>query len=235
MNINIQEIVNKKLSEMHKSGIVQKTIEENLEKCILSAIKDAINSYQIKRDIEKKIETQVAELTTDIGFTAYNTFISEKIKQITEAELTKDLADKINDTFNKIFINKRESIKLSEICNFYRDYICEDTDSEDKYDLQHFFASLERSYSTWLTLEFSKEKPKTYEKPQIKVIFSLERNDPKKASILSLYIDGKDVTKTLDFRYINKIEAFFINLYYNKTTVEIDIDEDDIDTSFDYD
>ncbi|NFQ87512.1 hypothetical protein FDG04_20065, partial [Clostridium sporogenes] len=110
MNIDINAIVNNKLKEMEENKQIEKLLEENIEKAITNGIEGALESYSLRRQIEDKVEKQVSEVVKDIGFTGYNGFIAEKIKQITEDVCRDDIADKIQKTFNELLVVKRENI-----------------------------------------------------------------------------------------------------------------------------
>ena len=84
MNIDINSIVNNKLKEMEENKTIETLLEENIEKAITKGIEGALDSYSLLRQIEDKVEKQVSEVVNDIGFTAYNSFIAEKIKQKVE-------------------------------------------------------------------------------------------------------------------------------------------------------
>lgn len=47
-------------------------------------------------------------------------------------------------------------------------------------------------------------------------------------------LDGENVDNSLKLGYRSEFENLLVNLMYNETVIEIDVeDEDDIDTSFD--
>ncbi|HYF75277.1 MAG TPA: hypothetical protein VD757_01710 [Candidatus Nitrosocosmicus sp.] len=241
MNINIQEIVDNKIKSLNDDGTIKNAIEKTIETTMLKSITDALGDYSLRRSIQDQVEKEVSAVVKGIGFTAYNSFIAEKVKQITEEVCRQDIAQKIQEVFNNILVIKRESAKLSEICKAYRDWICEEVEESEKYSLERFHVSIEeKEYPyDWLTFKFDKEKSSRYRSDSDEAIeFTVHRNykDKNMGTIGTLYIGGYSTDKTLCFRNMSKIEALLLNFKYNNTPIEIDIEsEDDIDNSFDVD
>lgn len=237
MNINIGEIVNNKIKEMEEKKVVETLIAETIEKSVTKAITDAIDGWSIKRTIEKKVEDNVSKLVNDIGFTAYNTFIAEKVKDITEGTIRKDLEEKIQATLNGILLNKKDSIKLSELFEMYREKLNDETEEHEKYELENFVAEVEDNDRGWITYKLSKEKSKyNWSKFDIEFVVHGNYNDETKGTIWRVRLDGEDIDNSLKLGYRSEFENLLVNLMYNKTNIEIDVqDEDDIDTSFDID
>jgi hypothetical protein len=193
--------------------------------------------------IEDQVEAQVSSIVSNIGFTAYNSFIAEQVKHIAEDVCHEDITAKILKIFNDIYVMKRESIKLSEIFGAYREYINDEIEESEQYDLEgHWYASMEENEDYhWLDIKLGKEKSRdrfrSHEEHAIE--FTVHRKggkDSKEGWIGSIYIEGRsmeDVTKLGSF---SKMETLLFNIAYNKTPIEIDVeDEDDIDNSFNID
>jgi len=238
MNIDIQAIVNDHIKSMEDKGIIEKTIQETLEKSILGAITDALDSYKLRRAIEEKVSKEVSSVMTDIGFTAYNSFIADKVKAITEGVCNADIAAKIQKTFDEILVVKRESIKLSEIFEKYRKWVCNEVDESEKYDLEQFYVKFEEDERYgWFKVELAKEKPRSSCLDEV-IKFTLFKESNKKGfgSISSTYIDGYDIKDRFKFGHMSEFELLLVNLVYNDTPIEIDVEsEDDIDNSYDTD
>jgi hypothetical protein len=239
MNIDIQAIVNDHIKAMEEKGIIEKTIQETLEKSILGAITSALESYKLRNTIEEKVSKEVSVVAADIGFTAYNSFIAEKIKAITEGVYNADIAAKIQKTFDEILVIKRESIKLSEIFDKYREWVNQYVDEDEKHDLECFHVKFEKDeHYGWINIELAQEKPDTYSSERGMIKFTIHKNSDKKGYgiIFSVFIDGYDITKNFSFRLMSEFELLLINITYNQTPIEIDIEnEDDIDNSYDVD
>lgn len=241
MKIDIQEIINNKIKDMEEKKTIEKTIEDTIEKTIVKAITDALDGYSLRRDIEDKISKEVSSVVADIGFTAYNSFISEKVKAITEGVCREDIAAKIQKTFDEMLVVKRDSVKLSEICDKYRDWICAETEEPEKYELEKFYAEIEESKYGWLTFKFAKEEP-TYGRRSAdnSIEFTVHKNNDDEGTgwigTSTVYIEGDSINEKLKFGRMSDVELLLINIAYNKTPIIIDIeDEDDIDNYFDID
>lgn len=242
MNLDIQKIVDNKIQEMDGNETIKTAIEEGVEKLILKSIGDALGDYSLKRSIEQKVSDQVSNVVAAIGFTAYNSFIAEKVKQITEEVCRADIAEKIQKLFNEILIVKRDNIKLSEIFEQYRKWVCETVDEEEKYSLEDFHVKfeLDEKYE-WYKIELAPKKPddgySRYSSDDM-ISFTLHQKykEPGVGYISNVYIDGCNVREKLKFRHLSDIEALLINLTYNETPIIIDVEsEDDIDDSYDVD
>jgi DNA-binding Lrp family transcriptional regulator len=237
LKIDIKEIFDNKVKQLEESGIIEKALGDAIEKTVLKAIDDALDGYSLQRSIEDKISREVSEVVSDLGFTAYNSFIVEKLKAITEGACREDIAQKIQKLFDEMLVVKRDNIKLSEICEKYREWICEDVDEQEKYDLQRFYVSISQADSPfdWITIKFAKEEPKRYGDTHIE--FTVHRNHDKTTGRLGrVVIDGYNVKEKINFKSMSDIELLLINLVYNETPIIIDVeDDDDVDSSFDVD
>jgi len=236
MIINIQEIINNKVKEMEEKQLVEKAIQETLERSVLKAVTDTMDSYSLQREIRDKLDKQVSDVVKNIGFEAYNSFISEKLTQIINGVCRKDIEEKIKKTFDDILVLKRESIKLSDIFKSYKEWVCGNTEESEKYDLEgQFYVKFEKSDYGWYNVELNKEKPERYGDRQV-IKFTIHVNRDGSGWLGNLYISGDNVEKTVSFGYLNEFESLILNLKYNKTPIIIDVeDEEDIDTSFDID
>lgn len=240
MKIDIEEVVNSKLKAMKEEKIVEKALEETIEKTVVNAITNALDSYYIRNQIEEKFEKEISKVLEQTDFSSYNGFIANKIKQIIEQICQKDIEEKIQKTFEQIFVNKRESIDLSYIFEQYRDYLCDVVDESEKYDLENFYVSMEDSESPyhWIRIKLGKEKcDKHYSYCNQQIEFTIHKTlDRKIGKIGTLYINGHSINESINFGAMSDIEKLLVNLAYNRTPINIDVENiDDIDTSFDID
>ena len=242
MSIDINKIVQKKIAEMEESGEIKKHLEDKLQSLILDSVSSALSDYDLKRQLQKKIENCISPCLDTLDFTAYNSFICEKIKQITEQELQEDIAKKVSSTFENIFMLKRENIKLSEIFKAYREWIIDDLEDDEKYELcNEFYASIEKEDSFWLRCGISKEEPdkSTYLGDRKDIYrcdfgFTIFKPSIKEGigKISTVYFEGQSVKDVLKVTSYNEFQKLLLNLYYNETPIIIDIEEEiDIDTS----
>lgn len=241
MNLDIQAIADCKIIAMHESGQIKKQLEDDIEKLILKSIDSALDGYEIRRAVEESVSKGVSEVVKEIDFTSYNGFIAQKVKELTEGALRDDVAQKIQQAFNNIFIKKYDKIKLSEILQKYRQWLCEETDEEDKYRLESFFVEMEDQAPkfSWVDFRLSREETERYSSHDDDYFgFTVHRGykEPQNIGWISSVVFGNTpLEKALEINP-NEFQAFVMNLVYNKTPVEIDINsEDDIDCSFDVD
>jgi hypothetical protein len=241
MNINIQEIVDNKIQELNNSGTIQAAIEATLEKTVIGAITSALSDYSLRNKIEKQVTEQVSEVVKDIGFTAYNTFIANKVKQITEEVCRADIAEKVQQALDDMLLKRREEIKLSEIFELYRKELCEDVEEQDKWDRGYFHVKFERNERYgWYDIELAEEPQRSgYSKYSRDIHRFTLHQIPDRSGygyISTVYLEGQSFKDKFRFGRLSDIEGLLSNLAYNKTPVLIDIeDEDDIDNSFDID
>lgn len=244
MSVDINKIAQEKITAMEESGEIQKHIESKLQSLVLDSVTSAFDDYEIKRKIKEKVESQISPCLDALDFTAYNSFICEKLRQITEEYLKEDIAKKISDTFEGIFMLKRESIKLSEIFETYREWLIDDLDDCEKYELNNeFYASVEKDdrYGRWLDCSFAKEAPeksyitsgcKDIHKCDFGFVVGSTTSEDKIGKIISVYFEGKRVNDIVKVTSYNKLQSLLLNLYYNKTPIILDVeDESDIDMS----
>lgn len=244
MNINVQEIVNAKLKEMEEGKVLETLITTTVEKAVTKAVTDAIDGYSIKRILEKKIEDDVKAGVEQVGFMAYNTVVAEQVNSLINSVIKDDLAIKISGVFERVMLNKREEIKLSEIIEEYcKQY--EDMDFEDLQKLEdgHFFVNWvetdEDSNFSRIELTFALEPQKmskTYiythsqgsKDMKLEMCLSKYRKDD--YTISSVKFEDKDLKDLSVLRKMSDFEALIANLCLNDTKIIVDVDEDDIDT-----
>lgn len=236
LKIDFSEIVNAKLKKMADDKVIEKQIEQSIETTITKAVKDACEDYSFKREIEKKVEEQVNEAVNKIGFTGYNQYIADVFSELIGTTLKEDVKQKILDVFDNIFIKKLETVKMSEIADKYRETLLEMEDSE-KYDHDNaFYVSFDEDKDDgnfkWLTIHFALEKPSgrySDDENYLEMRIMSYKNEP--CSISSVRYEGRDLSKLNELRHMSDFESFIASLYFNKTKIEMDIGEDDVDTS----
>ena len=84
MNIDVSAIISAKLAQLEADGVIKKKIEETLEKTLMQAITDEINSYSFRSGIQKQVKESISNVAEDCGFSAYNGFIVERVKAIVQ-------------------------------------------------------------------------------------------------------------------------------------------------------
>lgn len=241
MNIDISKVVSDKLAQMEQDGVIQKKIEETLEKTILAAVTSELESFDFKRKIGDQLKMAVSGVAEQCGLATYNGFIAEKCKVIVQELLSADICEKLQKALDDIMLKKHENIKLSDIFQRYREWVCENTDESDKWDRRRFHCSLEEDDSGYMkeyTCTFADHSlENSYgrrEEPDIKIRFFVYRED-KPSSISCVYLDGHYMKDTFKLGTLTDFEAFVLNLYYNDTPIILDVDDVDDSDYFDID
>ncbi|MBX9866039.1 MAG: hypothetical protein K2Y14_03935 [Burkholderiales bacterium] len=237
MNLDIQAIVNAKLSEMAENKIIETQIQTSLEKTIRESVHSALNSYDLKRSIENKMTDVIGASMKGFDFSSYHGFITNYFNQLVNFTLKEDIKLKVEQSFNQMLFTKRESIKLSEIYDMYRTYLLEKMDDGEKYELNNdFYHNILRDKYT-IDIKLGRTEFERYSSHEAgSVFFAIwpEREtvgtDSEVGTLWQVVLEGKEIGEQLTFGGNSDFELLLINLYFNKTKIEIDV-WDDIDTS----
>lgn len=234
MNIDFTEVINNKLQEMAESRVIEKQIEETLEKSITAAVNDALGNYSFRSKLEKMMSEQISGIAESIGLTGYNQFIADTFSNIANNVLKEDIKQKISGAFENIFLKKLESIKLSEIVNRYREMLLDSLDDDEKYSHDNSFHVLidkrEDDSFSHVTVELGIETGyRANDEYGLKL--SLMKYRDEAYSVTSVTYGDNNLREMSKLRYISDFEAFAAGLYFNKTKIEVDIEEYDVNTS----
>ena len=240
MELDISKIVADKIKDMEDSGALQRKIEEGIEKTVYGAIEDTFGGYEFSRKIKTKVSESIDVIIPDIGFTAYNQMILNKIRQIMEVELNNDVAAKIENSINSIFSLRHDGIKLSEIFKEYRQWVNADKDHDEKVDRECFTCEVveeERTYESgnmYFRVRFHDEELSSVGTPDIEFLISKPKKD-EAGEIYLVKLEGNYTDKKFSLRYLSSVEALILNLYYNHTPIIIDLDDiNNYDNQYDY-
>lgn len=244
MNIDISGIIEAKLAQMEADGVIRKKIEDVLEKSILSAITSELESYGFTRELKDQVREALGGVAEQSGLAAYNGFISQKVRQIVQEICTDDLTAKLQKALEGVLLAKHEGVKLSDIFKRHQEYVNEHVDESDKYAWERYTAELEwhesGSFIHWnVKLAERPDATKSYsydsdKMPDIELEFCTYREE-RAARIARLHLGGRDITETLRIGTLNEVEAFVVNLYYNETKVQMDMEDADDYGYFDID
>ena len=244
MNIDVSKIVTDKLAQLDADGVIQRKIEETVEKTVMDAITSELSSYTFRNGISKQVSESVSKLAADCGFSAYNGFIADTVKRVVQELYSADIAEKVKTALTSVLLQKHECVSLSLIFSAYREWVLANTDEAEKHEHGEFTADLEVSVSggfTHYVCRFADRPLKDgylggKERGEVEVRFCVF-GEKKKDNISSVYLNGHDLKNTLKIGTLTTFEAFVSNLYYNGTEVELDTSNvyADNDTSFDVD
>ncbi len=240
MEINISGIVTAKLEQMEHDGIIEKKIEETLEKSIMDAITSELSGYSFKHAISKQMSDGIGEIAANCGFSAYNGFIAERVKAIIQDMYTSDISQKVQAALDDVMLKQHENVKLSDIFQAYRKWVLENTEESEKYERQKFTHQLyvkEDGNFTHYTCTFADHLLDAYgyrERGDVELRFCTF-GDKDKATISSIHLANRDISKSLRIGTLSDFEAFVVNLFYNKTDIIMDVDDVEEDPYFDID
>lgn len=228
MNIDFNQIIQKKLTQMEDEGVIQKKIEATLEKSIMDAIESELGSYSFRNALGKQLEDGVSMVAKDCGLSAYNSFLAAKVKDILSGIVSDDLGKKIEEAVSGVLVQRYEGIKLSDIFKRYREYVMDSTDDSEKYDRQEFTMELDghNGFSGGFTHYTCKFSPDSDYDPDdsdsIEIRFCQYKDEP--CRIRSLTMGGLDMSKTLNIGYLDQFKQFLVNLFLNKTQIIMNVD-----------
>lgn len=237
MNIDISEVVNAKLQSLEESGAIQKAVEDTFEKAIMKAVTEALDGYSIRSALEKKVSEQVSSAIAEMDFSTYNAIMVEKMRQLVNNYCNEDIATKATAMLEKLFVYKREEIKLSEIFDAYRNYVLESVEESDKYEYRQFVMECEEDGNYgWLTCKLNEKEIDRWDQAVIQFSVHRDYKDKSVGTIGTLYLNGNSVKDGVVLGRLNGIEALVIQLLYNKTRIVIDVEStDELETYYDID
>lgn len=237
MNLDINKIIIDKITEMESSGSIKTLIENSIEKTVQDAIKNKLESYEVRNALEKQVGDNISTIIKDIGLSAYNSFIADSIKKIFENEYKKDLAEKIQTIVNQTLLKKYDTITLSEIFERYRKHVNENVDEDDKISYENFTCTYENHPGTisnninYYNCYFDEQDQSNVNNAKIRMSFiSYKLNEA--TTISSLYINDYDIKTDFLMKYMDDFEAFLLNLWYNKTPIILDTENIDLDDNY---
>ena len=244
MELDITKIITDKIAQMETEGIVQKTIESEVERVVLKAVANGIDSYEVRNIIEKQLKEAVSGIAEDCGLSAYNSFIVKHVREVVSTFYSQDITEKLRTALDTILIRKEGKVKLSSIFEEYRDFILGYTSESEKRDYECFEASLDVDDNPpfhHYVCRFA-DHPLSdddiwckKEDAAVEIRFCTYRDESEKA-ISSLKLNGEYLDKIAKVADLNEFEAYVVNLYLNGTPVELDVGEaENIDTGYDSD
>ncbi len=240
MKIDISKIVQEKIDELASEKMVEKAITETFEKTIIKAVESSLDSYDLKRTLEKKVTEEVNKVVADIDFKSYNTFMCEKMMQIINDTCKKDLCEKIEKKFKDIFICQTTEIKLSDIFKKYKEIACENVDESEKWDRADdgwYYKFEEDETYGWINVELDYNDGSHSYRTDSNIAFTIHRSheDDTKGKIYTVYLDGYKLEDKFNFGYLNEVEIMIVQAAMNEIPIIIDIEENNIDNSWDID
>lgn len=232
--MDINKIINEKLAEMEENGAIEKAIADNIEKTVINAVNSVMNSYGLQRSIEDKLRDEVNTIVAKVGFTAYNSYITDVIEKLLKEQAREDVKDKLTKCFEKAFKQKYECFKLSDIAKAYKEMI-DGLDIDERHEMSngHFYVSITHensgSFDYTRILFALKSNPLDYSDYTLRINCMKYKDEPD--TITSMLYQGDDIANLINAKHFGELECLLANLYMNRTPIILDVDEDDIDTS----
>lgn len=232
MKINVNEIFENKLNELESENFVENIISESIENSIKKAVTEAFTNYRTKNKIEEKIQKEIDKSLDVLDFSSYNQFMVNKLQKMISMAKDVDLTDKIKSMLDTFIKPQKNEIKLSDLMEEYRESLLKDSYEDYEYeDCFGFILDESFSLSTHIYIDEkidigygARVKSKYNYKYQITI-------DNKTRTIEKLEIDGDDTDSILKFGFLDSFEGKLVRAYFNKTKIDIDIDEDEVDTT----
>lgn len=228
MTIDINRIMQEKLNQMEEGGILQKKIEETIEKCLVDSISNAFSSWDFRKSIETQLKSCVSTLAQDCGLSAYNAFISNHVRALVSELLEDDLKKKLQASVDDILLQKHENVKLSDIFKKYREHVMNTVDADDQYDRETFVSQLhireDGPSFTFYTCQFSPFSEWESDEDET-VEFRICQYKGTPSNINRLIIGGTDMAKALRMSRFDDFDRYVLNLFFNKTEIILDAEE----------
>lgn len=228
MTIDISAIIQEKLTQMEENGTLQKKLEETIENALVDAVSSSFSCWNFRESIGKQLNACVSTIAQDCGLTAYNTFISNHVRNLVSELLEEDLKNKLQSAVDDILLRKQENVKLSDIFRRYRDYVMETVDADDKYDRGHFTSQLDIredgpsfTFYTCRFSPFSEWESGADETVELKICQYKDHL----SDIAHLMIGGTNMKDALRMGHFDAFERYVLNLFLNETELIIDADE----------
>lgn len=235
--MNINEIINQKVSEVIASDKLVENINQKVEEHINDVINETLKDIfgwngegrkQIKEIIKRKV---VLPTSDEISLPAYNKIVAEMVQQKLSGIMNNSLIERVNSELENFIKPQGNVVKFSEIIEKFKGYAREETDTDDldfcegsAYVECTILADGERYGSRWLAFDLEEDQ----DEYRCKYRFGLAV-DRDKPHIYGLTIKNVDYKKDLVLGSLNRFESYLVNLYLTETKIDIDIDLDNID------
>lgn len=229
MILNVNEIVEKKMRELEENHVIEKAIEQRIESIVTSAVNNAFD-YDFSHAVTCEIKKQIGDIAANVKLNSYSELVASTIRNITEAELGKELGDKIQEKLRSLLLVSKQTIKLSDIISLFKKVNYEDeqtysynvceTDKEETYGITYKtfkFAPLTDSGMKW-EIRFVR-----YSSDVNFTIASVDYDDEKYYNY-RIRSSGISTLKSYD-----TFECLILKCILNDLPVEIDMSADDIE------
>jgi hypothetical protein len=215
IKIDMESIIRQAVSTERIQPLVDKAIMEAMK----SAIEDATNW---KSDFRKSLEKQLVEyMPRGLSIEScakFQLMLNTAITNVVQGENAAAIQTALRGVTDSIIGVSPASAKLSEIVKLAREaFHTEEHES--------FYAKLEsREYGGILYLDSSSSLRNQYS-ASTRISFN------KSGVVYALKMDGRDVTPKSAPAAIGSFDGLLLSMYVGRTTIEIDCDEDDVESA----
>lgn len=196
-------------------------VQPLVDKAISEAIKDAINEATGYRSaFRDELKKQLAEAMPkglSVGDCAkFQLVLNAAVTDAVQSENAQTIQAALRAAAKAVMPDVPERIKLSELMEAARDGLHKDKS-------EAFYAHLEVKDSGYGWLSFDRdENCKGQHRADIRMSFN------KEGAIYSLHLSGRDITPKSVPDAIGRFEGLLLSMYVGRTSLEVDIDEDDV-------
>lgn len=217
---DLAQLAHDSLAQLFESGKVKEMIDKQVESTLQQVIKSSIETYSpfgkaLAEHIKSLLPAEFKELELD----NYNQFVMNMIQQklglLQNAEMRADIEKMLDEMFKAA----PAEIKLSQFSESVREHFKDSNYSNN----EHFTFRLEID-GQWTHIDIDEEPDKQKYACEYRV-------SARNGEVYSLRINGEDPKKTLFIGPHYNFERTLMQMFYGKTKLIIDCDEDDIDTS----
>lgn len=142
MVLNVNEIIENKIKELESNHVIENAIQKKVESVVIGAVDSAFN-WEFSRVISEEIKKQVGNIAASVKLNSYNTLIADTVRNITEMELNKDLAEKVQTKLHALMLVTEKSVKFTDIVKSFRECCCDD-DCDDDCEYSYEVSETER-------------------------------------------------------------------------------------------
>ena len=216
INLDIQSAIDTALSPEKLNPILQKVINE----AITRAIDDATGyRSEFRKTLEEQLKTAMPHGLALDDVAKFQYLLNNAMNQMVGAANNDTVKTAMEKAVKNAMPDVPNRIKISELIKEARDGFHKDAH-------EAFYAKYRESKygpGGWLSLD-SDEDCRSEHSAEIQLAIN-ESGD-----VYSLKMDGKQVTPTSLPNAIGRLEGLILSMYVGRTTIEIDIDEYEIES-----
>lgn len=215
IDLDLPSIIAQAVSADRIQPIVDKAVTET----ITSAVRSATD---YSSDFRKALEAQLKEAMPhglDIGDVAkFQLMANAAVAETVKGANAETIQAAISAGLKNVIPDVPARIKLSELMKLARDGF-------HKEEHEAFYAHFERTDYGYGHLYLDSDADQTNEhRANLRIDFN------KQGEVYAAKIDGRDITPNSIPKAIGKFDGLLLSMYVGRTSLEVDIDEDDVES-----